>query len=134
MLLAELLLAVAPAPGRDARGDPVIGARRVDSDRGPEARADHADALGIDLGPCRQEAERALRVLDLLEADHASARALALAAAAHVEAQRRVAEAGEHLRGRDAVAAVLVAAEPVVDQDGGPSVARGPHAHGHVQE
>src|SRR4030095_7740005 len=109
-----------PAPqaaGRDARGDPRICPSRVDGDRGHEARADHADACGIDLGPRRQESERALRVLDLLEADDAAARALALPATPHVEAERRIAEAGEHLRGGDAVTTVLVTPEPVQDEE-----------------
>src|SRR5262249_58286420 len=92
VLLRDLLLAVPPAAVGDARGDPPVGARRVHRDRGAEARADHADAIRIDLGPHREEAERALRVLDLLETDDAAARPFALAAAAHVAPERRVAE------------------------------------------
>ena len=133
VLLAEFLLPVAPAAGRDARGDPLVDPRRVDGDRGAEARADHADAIGVDLGPRRQESERAPGVLDLLEADDAAARALALTAAAHVEAERRVAEAGEHLRGGGAVAAVLVAAEAVQDQEGRAPLAGAPAVVGYVQ-
>src|SRR5262245_33770342 len=60
-------------------------------------------------------------------------RAPSLAAATHVEAQRRVAEAGEHLRSGDTAAAVLVAAEPMEDQEGGPPLARAPPVVGHVQ-
>src|SRR5262249_24289227 len=133
VLLAELLLAGAPAPLRDAPGGPPVGARRGPRDRGAPARADHADAIRIDLGAHREEAERALRVLDLLETDDAAARPFALAAAAHVEAERRVAEAREHLRGRCAAAAVLLAAEPVQDQEGGPPRARASPVVGHVQ-
>jgi hypothetical protein len=124
VLLAELLLAITPAARRDARGDPLVHTRRVDGDRGAEARTHHSDAVGIDLGPGGEKREGALRVLDLLEADHTSTNALALAAAAHVEAERRVAELREQLRARHAATAVFAAAEPVQDQEGGPALAR----------
>src|SRR6058998_3601695 len=77
VLLAEFLLSITPAAGRDARGDPRVDPRRVDGDRGAEARADHPDTIGVDLGPRRQEPEGTPGVLDLLEADDAAARALA---------------------------------------------------------
>src|SRR4030095_16456931 len=74
-----------------------------------------------------------LRVLDLLETDHAPADALTLAAAAHVEAERRVAKLREELRACDAAAAVLAAAESVQNEEGRPTLARAVRL-GHVQD
>ena len=113
-----------PARGGE-RGNPPVDARRVDRDGGAEAVADQADARGIDLRPARQERQRVLRILDLLQTDDAPARALALAAAAKVEPQRGVAQTGQQLRHRDGDAAVLVAAEAVQDEKARPALAGG---------
>ena len=113
MLLAEFLGAVAPAAGSDAGGDARLDARGVHRDRRAKALAIDRDAILDDLGARLQIAQGVARVLHLLEADHSPALTLALAAAAHVEAQRDVAERGEQLRRRARGAAVLVAAEAV---------------------
>src|SRR5439155_19157063 len=131
-LLADLLLAAPPPTGRDARGPPPVHAGGVDGHRGAETRPHRPDTVSIDLGPGGEKRERALRVLDLLQTDHAAARALTLAAAAHVEPERRVSELGEQLRGRRAPAAVLAAPEPVQDEKRGPALAR-PAAVGQVE-
>ena len=55
VLAAELALAVAPAAVGDHRGDARVDAAGVDRDRGAEARADDADALGIDRGMLGEE-------------------------------------------------------------------------------
>src|SRR5262249_58670075 len=67
---------------------------------------------------------RALGVRDLFQADHPPANPIALPAAAHVEAERRVAELGEELGACDAAAAVLAAAESMQDQERGPPLGR----------
>jgi hypothetical protein len=121
VLLLELLHAVAPAAARDAGGHARVDPGRVHGDGGPETLPDDPDAIGIHLGPCGEVAQRVLRVLDLLEADHAPAPALALAAAAHVEPQPDVAERREHRRRRHGSAAVLVASEPVKHEEAGPA-------------
>ena len=123
MLLAEFLDAVAPAARRDAGGEARLDACRVHRDRGAEAVAVDANALRIDLWPVHQEFERRARVLDLLEADDAAARALALAAAAEIEAQRHVAQARVEIGGDAHAFAVLAAAEAVHDEKGGPALA-----------
>src|SRR5207248_3699221 len=79
---------------------------------------------GLHVIPRPEILEGAPRVLDLLEADHPSARTLALAAAAHVEAQRDVAERGEELGDDPGSAVVLVAAEAVQHHEGGTALAR----------
>src|SRR5262249_6787359 len=89
----------------------------VDRDRRSEALADDADATRVDVGAARKVRQGVPRVPDLLLADDAAAVSFALAAAAKIEAQRRVAEAGEHRRDRLAAGAVLVAAEPVQDEE-----------------
>ena len=77
------------------------------------------DALGLHVLPALQVDERAPRVLDLLEADHPPARTFTLAAAAHVEAQRDVAERGKELGDDPGSAVVLVTAEAVQHHEGG---------------
>ena len=127
MLAAELPLAVAPAARRDRRGDPLVDAADIDRDGGAEARADHADAVAFDVRMLGEEGERVARRLHLLQADQIAARALALAAARHVEAQRDVAELLEHLAGLEHVARTRIAAEAVHDDEGRPALA-GLHA------
>src|SRR6266581_5673265 len=124
VLLAEFLRAVAPAARGNAGGDPSVDPRRVYGDCGAKTLPDHGDALRVDLRPGSEERQRVPRVFDLLLADDAPALAFALAAAAAVEAQRRVAEPGEHFRDRRTAAAVLVAAESVQDKKGGAPGAR----------
>src|SRR6266853_4359208 len=119
VLLAEFLRAVAPAARGNAGGDPPVDPRRVYGDCGAKTLPDHGDALRVDLRTGSEERQRVPRVFDLLLADDAPALAFALAAAAEVEAQRRVAEAGEHFRDRHTAAAVLVAAESVQDEKSG---------------
>src|SRR5207302_483856 len=48
MLRAELPLAVAPAAQGDDRADPLVDAAGVDGHGRAEARAQHADTLGVD--------------------------------------------------------------------------------------
>src|SRR6266699_3916548 len=119
VLLAEFLRAVAPAARGDAGGDPPVDPCRVYGDCGAKTLADHADTLWVDLRTGGEEGQRVPRVFDLLLADDAPALAFALAAAAEVEAQRRVAEAGEHFCDRRTAATVLVAAESVQNEKGG---------------
>src|SRR5262249_59136762 len=90
VLAAKLALAVAPAAVGYDRADASIDAAGIDRHRAAEARSDEADALGIDRGVPGEEGQRVARVLDLLQADHAAEFALAVAAAAHVEAQHHV--------------------------------------------
>src|SRR5579863_9230648 len=99
MLAAKFALAVAPAAVGDHRRNARIGAAGIDRDRAAEARADNADAAGIDGGMTAEEIKRVAQVLDLFEADDAPKLAFALAAAAHIEAQRDIAEVAEHARG-----------------------------------
>src|SRR5262249_42343859 len=89
-----------------------------------EARADDADALGIDRRMLGEEAEGAARILDLLEADHSPELALALAAAAHVEAQHDIAELAQNLGRLHRIGRGLVAAETLQPQEGGAPFAR----------
>jgi hypothetical protein len=74
----------------------LIRAGRVDRDRAPEARADHADAIRIDRWVPTEKIERVAEIFHLFEADHAAELALALAAAPHVEAKRDIAEFAQH--------------------------------------
>ena len=124
MLAAELAFAVAPATRRDRRGDALVDAADIDRDGGAEARADHADAVALDVRILGQEGERVARRLHLLEADEIAARAFALAAARHVDPQRDVAELLEHRAGLQHVAGARIAAEAVHDDQGGPPLAR----------
>ncbi len=132
MLAAEFALAVAPAAVGDDRGEAFVDAAGINRDRAAEARADDADALRIDVGMAGEKRHRARGVLDLFETDDAPELALALAAAAHVEAQRDVAEIVQHLRGLHHVARVLVAAEPVQHEEcGAPLAAADAVGHAH---
>src|SRR5580704_17279021 len=119
MLAAEFALAVAPAAVGDDGGDARIGAARIDADCAPKARTDDCDAVGIDGGMLGERFERVAGVFDLFEADDAAELALALAAAAHVEAHGGVTTVAEHLGGRDAGRALAVGAEAVQHQEGG---------------
>ena len=116
MLAAEFALAVTPAAVGDDRGDARVGAAGIDRGRAAEARADDADAAGIDGGMAGEERQRIAQVLDLFEADDAAEFALAVAAAAHVEAQRDIAEFAEHARRLQHVAAFAIRAEAVQHQ------------------
>ena len=131
MLAAEFPLAVAPAARRDRRGDALVDAADIDRDGGAEARADHADAVALDVRILGEEGQRVARRLHLLEADQVAARAFALAAARHVEAQRDVAELLEHLAGLEHVGRTRIAAEAVHDDEGRPALA-GLHAVRHA--
>src|SRR6185436_15611001 len=94
-----------------AGGEAVVDARRVHRDRRAEAVADDADAFRIDAWLLLQPGQGIAHIRHLLEAEGATARAFALAAAAEVEAQRGVAELLQHLRRGKAAEPVLVAAE-----------------------
>ena len=124
MLAAELALAVAPAAVGDDRGDALVDTTGVDCDRPAEARADEADALRIDRGMLRQERQCAARILDLFETDDAAEFALAVAAAAHVEAQHHVAEIAQNLGRRHGIGGGLVAAEAVQHEEGAATLRR----------
>src|SRR5262245_22237855 len=115
VLLAELLRPVAPAARGDAGRQALLHPGSVDRDRRAEAVADHADTPYF--RSFQEKVERGARVLDLLQTDRAAARAFALAAAAHVEAQRDVAEAGEEAHHAHYVAGVLGAAETVQHEE-----------------
>src|SRR6266550_2694868 len=88
VLAAKFPLAVAPAAVGDHRREALIDAAGVDCYRAAKARSGDADAGAIDRGMLRQEGERVAGILDLVKADHPAALALAVAAPAHVEAQR----------------------------------------------
>ena len=115
MLAAELALAVAPAARRDRGGHALVHADCIDRDRRAEARPDHADAVALDVGVLGEEAQRIARGLHLLQANEVAARALAFAAARHVEAQRDVAELLEHLAGLEHGGGTRIAAEAMHD-------------------
>ena len=92
MLLAEFFLAVAPAADGDAGRDARVDARRVHRHGGAEAETHHGDPVGLDFRSAGEKRHRAFGVLDLLQADDLAAHAFAVAAAAHVETQRDIAE------------------------------------------
>src|SRR5262249_6190680 len=69
----------------------------------------------------RQEAQRAAGILDLFEANHTAMFALAIAAAAHVEAQRDIAVVSKGLCGPHHIRGTLVAAEAMQHQERGPA-------------
>ncbi len=71
----------------------------VDRDRAAKAGADHRDTLGRDRRVPRQERERITRVFHLFEANDPCVLAFALAAAAHIEAQRDVTQLVKNLAG-----------------------------------
>ena len=98
---------------------------------------DRDDFIGTARG-LGQERQRAAGILDLLEADQVAALALAVAAAAHVEAERDIAEVVEHLGGLQHVRGFVVAAEAVQHQEGGAPLAgldavRDPHGAGELE-
>ncbi len=126
VLPAEFLRAVAPAPRGDAGGDSPVDPRSVYGDRRAETLPDHADTLGVDIRALDEERQRVPSVPDLLLANDPPALAFAFAAAAEVEAQRSVAQPGEHLGDGRAAAAVLIAAESVQDEKGGAPFLRSP--------
>src|SRR5205814_5784040 len=103
---------------RDRGGDTLVDAADINRDGGAEARPDHADAVGLDVRILRQKGQRVARGLDLLKANKISARAFALAAARHVDAQSNVAELLEHLAGLEHIGRTGVAAEAVHDDKG----------------
>ena len=103
MLAAEFTFAVAPATVRYDGGNARVDAGGVNRDGAAETGADHADAVARDGGVLRQKRERIAGVFHLLEADHPPVLAFAFAAAAHVEAQRDVAQALEDFARRQHV-------------------------------
>src|SRR4051794_8869875 len=113
VLAAKLALAVAPAAVRDHRRDARIDAAGIDRDRAAEARADHRDAVGIDRRILGEEIDGVGDVLDLFEADDTAEIALALAAAAMIEAQRHITVFAEHARRLQHVLRCAVAAKAV---------------------
>ena len=117
MLAAELALAISPSAGRDHTGNSLVDSGGVDRDGGTEAVADHSDPLGIDLvAPC-DEGERALGVGDLVEATNLPPLSPALAAAAHIDPERAVAEALEHARLELRMGLVLRSGETMQDDE-----------------
>jgi hypothetical protein len=92
MLAAEFALAVTPPRRGHDGGDTRVHPGGVDRDGGTETAAQHGDAIGINIRVPGEEAHGVSRVADLFETDEAPRFALAVAAAAHVEAQRDVAE------------------------------------------
>ncbi len=124
MLAAEFAFAVAPAAVGDHSGKARIGAAGIDGDRAAETRADGADAIGIDRGMLGEKRQCIAQIFDLLEADDAAELALALAAAAHIEAQRHIAEFAEHARRRQHGRAFGIRAEAVQHQKRGAALRR----------
>src|SRR5262249_60863222 len=100
VLAAKFAFAVAPAAVRNHGGEARISAAGVDGDRATEARTDCAYAVRIDRRMGSEKIERIAEILNLFEADDAAEFALALAAAAHIEAQRDIAGLVEHARRR----------------------------------
>jgi len=119
MLAAELPFAITPSAGRDHAGETAVDAGGIDGDGRAEAVPEHADAIGIDLLAGLQEGQRVLRIRHLVEAAHLGPLALALAAAAEVEAQRHIAHLLQHARLDLGVGLVLRADEPVQDDEAG---------------
>jgi hypothetical protein len=79
-----------------------------------------------------KEGERIAGVLHLLETDQVASLALALPAAAHVEAHGHIAQRVEHRAGAEHVLGFLRAAKAVQHDEGGPALARheaGRHTH-----
>ena len=70
-----------------------------------------------------EKGQRVAGVVDLFQADHAAEFAFAVAAAAHVETERDVAEVVQHLRRLQHVGGILVAAEAVQHEKRGAPLA-----------
>src|SRR5215471_15554220 len=124
MLAAEFALTVAPTARRDTGGDPLVDAGRIDRHGSAKARPDQGDTRGIDVRALRQERQRVARIRDLLQADHATFFAAAVAAAAHIESQADVAELFEQFAGLEHALRIHVAAEAVQHDEGGPPLPR----------
>ena len=99
------------------------GANRSANFSGTASRAEtethHTDALRLHLGAGGEKAHGRFGVFDLLQANHAAARALAVAATAHVKAQRHIAELFKQRRCHYRYAAIFIAAKAVQHHDGG---------------
>ena len=118
MLTAEFALAMAPAAVRHHGGDARIDAAGIHRDGAAETRADGADPIRIDRRMLRQKFERIAQILNLFEADDPAEFAFALAAAAHIETQRDVAEFAQDTRRLQHVLAFGIRAEAVQHQKG----------------
>ena len=124
MLLAEFFLAIAPAADRNAGGDALVHAGRINSHRGAETESHYADAIGAHFRTACKKRQRAAGILDLLQTNHPPAHALAVAATAHIKAQRDIAELLEQPRGHLGNTAVFVAAKAVQHHHRGAGLAR----------
>ena len=89
-----------------------------------EARTDGADTIGVDGGMLGEKRQRIGQILNLLEADDAAELAFALAAAAHVEAQRDIAEFAQDPRRLQYVVAFAIRAKAVQHQKGSATLRR----------
>ena len=119
MLTAKFAFAVPPTAVGDHRGDARIRSGRIHGDRAAEARADHPDAIGIDRRVAGEEIERVAEIIDLFETDDPAELALAPAAAAHVEAERDIAEFVQHPGRLPHTLGVAVGAEAMQHDEGG---------------
>ena len=113
VLAAKLAFAVPPAARRDHGGHALVHSGGVDRHRRTEAVADDADPVGIDLRLARKPGQGVASVRDLIQAQDVSALSAAVAAAAHVEAKRGIAEVAQHSRLDLGVRLVLRAHEAV---------------------
>ena len=94
---------------------------------------EEVDLLGIDLLAGLQEGQRVLGVRHLVEAAHLGALALALAAAAEVEAQRHIAHGLQHAC-LDLGVGFVLRADETVQHDEGRQLLAGLAALRHVQD
>src|SRR5215469_5883016 len=130
--VTESLAACSSSSGRGAMRPTTSSARKSNMLCAVSAGNDWMELLarllrrcgGIGRGMLGEEGERVARVLDLLQADHAAEFALAVAAAAHVEAQHNVTQVAEHLGGLHGVRGGLVAAETVQHEEGAAPLGR----------
>src|SRR6202012_479231 len=104
----------------------------IDRHRAAKARADHADPVGVNGVMFGKERQRAAEIFNLLEADDAAELAFALAASAHVETQRHVAQRIEHSRWIDDAFGIAIATEAMQHEKTCPAVA-GPQARWNTQ-
>src|SRR5580704_5339101 len=119
VLAAKFAFAIAPSTRGNAGRHTFVAARGIDCDRGTEAAPDQGHARWIDLRALRQEGERALRVGDLLQADHAALLPTTIAATPHIEAQTDITEPIEQLARLAHALRIHVTAEAVQDNERG---------------
>ena len=125
MLPAKLAFPVTPTARGNAGRHTLVDARGIDCDRCSEAAPDQGHARRIDFRALRQKRERALRVGDLLQADHAALLPATIATTPHIEAQTDITEPIEQLAGLAHALRIHVAAKAVQDNERGTPLAGG---------